>query len=126
MQLRWGDREMGTAILCIECSQVAGLIQKSVELLESIHPDDKISTGTKLQVKLVTQTKAYRTVLNFRGSLVFNCSQNYLNEIFKNSYSRKFSAIRYVQTANVLSGYSFMKNAHRQSALLGTSTSSSL
>ena len=28
-QLRWGDREMGTAISCIECSQVAGLIQKS-------------------------------------------------------------------------------------------------
>ena len=30
-QLRWGDREMGTAISCTECSQVAGLIQKSVE-----------------------------------------------------------------------------------------------
>ena len=28
-QLRWGDREMGTAIIsCVECSQVAGLIQK--------------------------------------------------------------------------------------------------
>ena len=27
-QLRWGDREMGTAISCTECSQVAGLIQK--------------------------------------------------------------------------------------------------
>ena len=27
-QLRWGDREMGTAISCIKCSQVAGLIQK--------------------------------------------------------------------------------------------------
>ena len=24
-QLRWGDREMGTAILCTKCSQVAGL-----------------------------------------------------------------------------------------------------
>ena len=24
-QLRWGDREMGTAISCIECSQMAGL-----------------------------------------------------------------------------------------------------
>ena len=24
-QLRWGDREMGTAISCTECSQVAGL-----------------------------------------------------------------------------------------------------
>ena len=30
-QLCWGDREMGTAISCIECSQVAGLIQKLVE-----------------------------------------------------------------------------------------------
>ena len=30
-QLRWGDREVGTAISCTECSQVAGLIQKSVE-----------------------------------------------------------------------------------------------
>ena len=27
-QLRWGDREMGTAISCKECSQVAGLIHK--------------------------------------------------------------------------------------------------
>ena len=27
-QLSWGDREMGTAIICVECSQVAGLIQK--------------------------------------------------------------------------------------------------
>ena len=27
-QLRWGDREMGTAIPCIKCSQVAGFIQK--------------------------------------------------------------------------------------------------
>ena len=27
-QLRWGDREMGTAISCTECSQVAGLIHK--------------------------------------------------------------------------------------------------
>ena len=28
-QLRWGDWEMGTAIIsCVECSQVAGLIQK--------------------------------------------------------------------------------------------------
>ena len=30
-QLRWGDREKGIAISCIECSQVAGLIQKSVD-----------------------------------------------------------------------------------------------
>ena len=31
-QLRWGDREMGTAIIsCVECSQVDGLIQKLVE-----------------------------------------------------------------------------------------------
>ena len=30
-QLRWGDREMGTAISCTKCSQVAGLIQKLVE-----------------------------------------------------------------------------------------------
>ena len=29
-QLHWGDREMGTAILCTECSQVAGLIQMVV------------------------------------------------------------------------------------------------
>ena len=27
-QLRRGDREMGTAMSCIKCSQVAGLIQK--------------------------------------------------------------------------------------------------
>ena len=27
-QLHWGDREMGTAISCIECSQVADLILK--------------------------------------------------------------------------------------------------
>ena len=30
-QLCWGDQEMGTAISCTECSQVAGLIQKLVE-----------------------------------------------------------------------------------------------
>ena len=30
-QLHWGDWEMGTAISCTECSQVAGLIQKLVE-----------------------------------------------------------------------------------------------
>ena len=30
-QLCWGDREMGTAISCTKCSQVAGLIQKLVE-----------------------------------------------------------------------------------------------
>ena len=30
-QLCWGDWEMGTAISCIEYSQVAGLIQKLVE-----------------------------------------------------------------------------------------------
>ena len=30
-QLRWSDWEMETAISCTECSQVAGLIQKSVE-----------------------------------------------------------------------------------------------
>jgi len=30
-QLRWVDREMGTAILCTECSQVTGLIQKLVK-----------------------------------------------------------------------------------------------
>ena len=30
-QLRWGDREVGTAISCTKCSQVAGLIQKLVE-----------------------------------------------------------------------------------------------
>ena len=27
-QLYWGEREMGTAISCTECSEVAGLIQK--------------------------------------------------------------------------------------------------
>ena len=27
----WGDREMGTAISCTNCSQLAGLIQKLVE-----------------------------------------------------------------------------------------------
>ena len=30
-QLRWGGWEMGTAISCTKCSQVAGLIQKLVE-----------------------------------------------------------------------------------------------
>ena len=30
-QLLWGHREMGTAISCIECSQVACLIQKSAD-----------------------------------------------------------------------------------------------
>ena len=30
-QFHWGDREMGAAISCIECSQMAGLIQKVVE-----------------------------------------------------------------------------------------------
>ena len=30
-QLCWGDREMGTAISCTECSQVAGLIHNLVE-----------------------------------------------------------------------------------------------
>ena len=30
-QVRWGDREMGTAISFTECSQVAGLIQKFIE-----------------------------------------------------------------------------------------------
>ena len=28
-QLRWGDQEMGTAISCTECSQVASLIQNA-------------------------------------------------------------------------------------------------
>ena len=32
-QLRWADQEMGTAISCIECSYMAGLIQKVVENL---------------------------------------------------------------------------------------------
>ena len=32
-QLCWGDQEVGTAISSTECSQVAGLIQKSVETL---------------------------------------------------------------------------------------------
>ena len=36
-QLHWGDREMGTAISCTECSQVAGLIQKSVETPRKHH-----------------------------------------------------------------------------------------
>ena len=35
-QLRWGDREMGTAISCTKCSQVAGLIQKLVETPRSL------------------------------------------------------------------------------------------
>ena len=30
-QLCWGDREMGTAISCIECSQMVGLIHKVVK-----------------------------------------------------------------------------------------------
>ena len=30
-QLHWGDQEMGTATSCIESSQVAGLILRSVE-----------------------------------------------------------------------------------------------
>ena len=30
-QLHWGDREMGTAISCTECSQMAGLTRKVVE-----------------------------------------------------------------------------------------------
>ena len=30
-QLCWGDQEMGTAVSCIECSQLAGLISNSVE-----------------------------------------------------------------------------------------------
>ena len=34
-QLHWGNREMGTAISCIECSQMAGIVQKSVETRES-------------------------------------------------------------------------------------------
>ena len=33
-QLRWGDSEMGTAISCIECSHMAGLILKVVENLQ--------------------------------------------------------------------------------------------
>ena len=36
-QLRWGDREMGTAILCIECIHMAGLIQKVTENLQKYH-----------------------------------------------------------------------------------------
>ena len=36
-QLCWGDREMWTAILCIECSQVAGLIQELVEIPQKHH-----------------------------------------------------------------------------------------
>ena len=28
LQLHWGDREMGTAISCTKCSQVAGFIQR--------------------------------------------------------------------------------------------------
>ena len=34
-QLHWGDQEMGTAISCIECSQIAGLIQKVIENLHA-------------------------------------------------------------------------------------------
>ena len=34
-QLHWGNQEMGTAISCIECSQMAGIVQKSVETRES-------------------------------------------------------------------------------------------
>ena len=34
-QLRWGDREMGTAISCTKYSQVAGLIQKLEEIPRS-------------------------------------------------------------------------------------------
>ena len=30
-QLCWGVREMGTAIFCTECIQVAGVIQKLIE-----------------------------------------------------------------------------------------------
>ena len=33
----WGDQEMETAILCIERSQVAGLIQNSAEILRKHH-----------------------------------------------------------------------------------------
>ena len=36
-QLCWCDREMGTAISCTECSQVAGLIQKVVETSRKHH-----------------------------------------------------------------------------------------
>ena len=34
-QLRWGDRETGTAISCTKNSQVAGLIQKLEEIPRS-------------------------------------------------------------------------------------------
>ena len=42
-QLRWGDREKGTAISCTKYSQVAGLIQKLEEIprsskVPSFHP----------------------------------------------------------------------------------------
>ena len=33
-QLHWGDQDMETAISCIECSQVAGLIQNVVQNLQ--------------------------------------------------------------------------------------------
>ena len=37
-QLRWGDREMGTAISCTKCSQVAGMHEIDLrEIFECIH-----------------------------------------------------------------------------------------
>ena len=36
-QLRWGDWEMGTAISCIECNQMASLVGK--ELLKTPQKD---------------------------------------------------------------------------------------
>ena len=57
-QLRWGDREMGTAISCTICSQVAGLIFKSRQrLLESTVSSWNIYTGldslhSRMQLKL--------------------------------------------------------------------------
>ena len=46
-QLRWGDREMGTAIICVECSQVAGLVQK-------VGMTAVFGLGTRLRIRMRT------------------------------------------------------------------------
>ena len=58
-QLCWGDREMGTAISCTECSQVAGLRPSPSAclcILQAIKNWSRGSPGNKARDQKMTET----------------------------------------------------------------------
>ena len=67
-QLCWGDGEMGTAISCTECSQVAGLIQKigrSSSKASSLNVSMQVTNAaiyqcSKLPTQQVTNAASYQ------------------------------------------------------------------